>query len=305
MHGDKNTTFFHNFVKARRKRNTILKIKNDEGNWVEGNEEMGGLIHSYFSSLFSSEVEHTSEELLSKVIPRVMAEMNSALLKPYTAEEVKQAMFSIGDYKAPRINGLHAVFYKKFWAVVGDDVTREVLQVLNSGVIPRRGASGAIIRDAGGNFMAAACDYTDRASDAESMDASALLAGLKLAEQFNAQSLVVESDCMEVVMVVLNPNEYRGTAYWSSSLTRSMNSGVGHGSWYADGGGGRAGCGNCGQAVACAGGCGESGQGSQAGAAAGARSLKRVGVAGGVVGLPCASADSRSWIASPPTKRAR
>ncbi|KAK1649461.1 hypothetical protein QYE76_067266 [Lolium multiflorum] len=30
------------------------------------------------------------------------------------------------------------------------------------------------------------------------MEASALLAGLKLAEQFNAQSLVVESDCMEV-----------------------------------------------------------------------------------------------------------
>jgi ribonuclease HI len=75
-----------------------------------------------------------------------------------------------------------------------------------------RGASGAIIRDAGGNFMAAACDYTDRASDAESMEASALLAGLKLADQFNAQSLVVESDCMEVVMAVLNPNEYRGTS---------------------------------------------------------------------------------------------
>jgi hypothetical protein len=145
MHGDKNTTFFHNFVKARRKRNTILKIKNDEGNWVEGNEEMGGLIHSYFSSLFSSEVEHTSEELLSKVIPRVMAEMNSALLKPYTVEEVKQAMFSIGDYKAPGINGLHAVFYKKFWAVVGDDVTREVLQVLNSGVIPSEWNETAIV----------------------------------------------------------------------------------------------------------------------------------------------------------------
>jgi hypothetical protein len=35
-----------------------------------------------------------------------------------------------------------------------------------------------------------------------------------------------------------------GTAYWSSSLTRSMKSGVGYGSWYAGGGGGRAGCGN-------------------------------------------------------------
>jgi ribonuclease HI len=42
------------------------------------------------------------------------------------------------------------------------------------------------------------------------MEASALLAGLELAEQFGAQSLVVESDSMEVVHVVQNPSEFRG-----------------------------------------------------------------------------------------------
>jgi hypothetical protein len=64
-----------------------------------------------------------------------------------------------------------------------------------------------------------------------------------------------------------------GTAYWSSSLTRSMNSGVDHGRWYARSGGGRAVCGNCGQAVACAGACGDGGHGSQVveGASDGAR----------------------------------
>jgi hypothetical protein len=41
-------------------------------------------------------------------------------------------------------------------------------------------------------------------------------------------------------------------AYWSSSLMKLMKFGVGHGSWYAGGGGGRAGYVNCGQAVACA-----------------------------------------------------
>ena len=38
-----------------------------------------------------------------------------------------------------------------------------------------------------------------------------LLAGIKLAEQFGAQSLVVESDALEVVQAVLDPSEYRGT----------------------------------------------------------------------------------------------
>ena len=43
------------------------------------------------------------------------------------------------------------------------------------------------------------------------MEASALLAGLQLADQFGAQNLMVESDSMEVVQAVHNPSDYRGT----------------------------------------------------------------------------------------------
>ena len=72
-------------------------------------------------------------------------------------------------------------------------------------------ATGAIIRDSGGNFIAACCDSNDFAIDVAAMEASALLAGLQLAEQFEAQSLVVESDSMEVVDAVHNPSDYRGS----------------------------------------------------------------------------------------------
>jgi hypothetical protein len=111
MHGDKNTPFFHNYTKARRKRNTIPKIKDVNGEWIEGNEGMSLFIHEYFSSLFTSKVQQTDQELLNRVIPRVTPEMNASLQKPFTAEEVKDAMFSIGDYKAPGTDGLYAVFY--------------------------------------------------------------------------------------------------------------------------------------------------------------------------------------------------
>jgi ribonuclease HI len=74
------------------------------------------------------------------------------------------------------------------------------------------GATGAIIRDSGGNFMAACCDFTDSAIDAAVMEASALLAGLQLAEQFGPSLLMVESDSMEVVQAVLDPSEFRGTS---------------------------------------------------------------------------------------------
>jgi hypothetical protein len=90
MHGDRNTTFFHNYVKKRWKRNTILKLKDGDGNWIEGNEEIRPLIHGYFSTLFTSEVQQTNEELLARVFPRVTPAMNTALLKPFTEEEVRK-----------------------------------------------------------------------------------------------------------------------------------------------------------------------------------------------------------------------
>ena len=73
----------------------------------------GSLIADYFKDLFTAEVAIPDEEVLNKVTPRVIDYMNESLLAPYTAEEVKSALFSIGDIKATDPDGLHAIFIKK------------------------------------------------------------------------------------------------------------------------------------------------------------------------------------------------
>jgi hypothetical protein len=134
--GDHNTSFFHNFATARRKKNFIKKLLINGNYWVEGTEELKPIILDYFSNLFSSEVEATDPAFLDKIQPRVSVEMNEKLRTPFTAEDVKKAAFSIGDFKAPRPDGIHAVFYKRFWDLRGVEITTEVLQAINSGVIP-------------------------------------------------------------------------------------------------------------------------------------------------------------------------
>ena len=39
----------------------------------------------------------------------------------------------MGDLKAPGPDGMPALFYKKYWDIVGNDVSREVIDLLNGG----------------------------------------------------------------------------------------------------------------------------------------------------------------------------
>jgi hypothetical protein len=74
--------------------------------------------------------------MLSDVGRRVTPEMNDELMAAFTREEVRNALFSIGDLKAPGPDGLHAIFYKRFWNMLGGDLEDEVLQAVNSATIP-------------------------------------------------------------------------------------------------------------------------------------------------------------------------
>jgi hypothetical protein len=72
------------------------------------------IVFDCFSNLFSSEVQVTSPTLLEKIHPRVTEATNKKLRAPYSAEEVKNAAFSIDDFKAPEPDGIRAIFYKRF-----------------------------------------------------------------------------------------------------------------------------------------------------------------------------------------------
>lgn len=134
--GDKNTKFFRAYDLERKKRNRIKYLKKDDSRVVEAEEEMAAEITNYFSNLFSSSAGTRMDELLPQISPSVTREMNENLLADFSAQEIKEALDSVGDLTAPGLDGMPAIFYKKFWALVGPKVTQEVLHILNGGEIP-------------------------------------------------------------------------------------------------------------------------------------------------------------------------
>ena len=59
--------------------------------------------------------------------------MNLSLNMEYSDHEIKQALDSMGDLKAPGADGMPALFYKQLWETVGDYVIREVKSLLAGG----------------------------------------------------------------------------------------------------------------------------------------------------------------------------
>jgi hypothetical protein len=111
-------------------------LKREGGGVVESEEELGPFISNFYKILFMSSAGPVDNKLLEHIPQTVTPEMNEKLTRPFTGQEVKEALDSIGDLKAPGPDGMPAVFYKRFWDIIGDRVTEEVLQVLNGGELP-------------------------------------------------------------------------------------------------------------------------------------------------------------------------
>ncbi|KAL5570359.1 hypothetical protein UlMin_026934 [Ulmus minor] len=131
--GDKNTKFFHRKASNRRFKNEILGICDENGCWQTEIGLVKSVFKDYFDAIFSS--SNPSLELIKEVtgsIPcRVSEEENCFLLRPFVADDMKAALFYMNPTKASGFDGLPALFFQKYWAVVGDEVPAVCLNCLN------------------------------------------------------------------------------------------------------------------------------------------------------------------------------
>ncbi|XP_031131889.1 uncharacterized protein LOC116033276 [Ipomoea triloba] len=114
---DANTKFFHRYASARKKKNSISRLKNESNVWVEG-EGLNAVVLDYFRDILASNISTSSmDSFVASIVPRVSPEQNATPLRPFEAQEVKIVLFSM--------------FYQHFWDVVGGDVSDFVLKCLN------------------------------------------------------------------------------------------------------------------------------------------------------------------------------
>ena len=103
---------------------------------MEGEDQIGALLTRYYSLLFTLANPTRLDPVLNVVEPRVSADMNAELLKPFVEAEVHLAFKQMDANTTPGSDGLSPFFYKQFWGKIGWEVTEAVLSVFNTSTIP-------------------------------------------------------------------------------------------------------------------------------------------------------------------------
>ncbi|CAL1387047.1 unnamed protein product [Linum trigynum] len=134
--GEKNTKAFHAKASERRKRNTIKKLQDEQGRVFKGQEEVTECLFQYYSKLFESKADQNCWKVIDVIEKKVTDEMNHKLLRPFTTEEIKAALFQMGATKAPGDDGFPALFFQKNWSTIAPKLTEELMEFLNGGSLP-------------------------------------------------------------------------------------------------------------------------------------------------------------------------
>ena len=135
--GDQNTRFFHNKASQRFRRNRIMGLLDDSNSWCTETKQVADIIVGFYSSLFTSARPTNAQGILEVIQPIVTEEMNTNLTREFTRQEVDLALKEMAPLKAPGPDGMPPLFFQSFWPLIGDDVSKAVLDCLHSCYIPK------------------------------------------------------------------------------------------------------------------------------------------------------------------------
>ena len=135
IEGDENSKYFHGIINKKRRNNAIREILID-GEWVDDPTQVKQEFFNHFASRFDA--PDWDRPITDSEFPSTLTNDQSATLEEeITQEEVKKAVWDCGSKKSPRPNGFTFDFFKKFWYLIGEDLSASIVHFFSSGKFPR------------------------------------------------------------------------------------------------------------------------------------------------------------------------
>jgi hypothetical protein len=106
---------------------------------------MKGMVNDYFRTLYEKD-ENVDPQVITGLFEHcVTNDINDGLCKPFTEEEIGNALFQIGPLKAPGPDGFPARFFQRNWGIIKEDVVSAVRRFFVEGRMPEGVNDTAIV----------------------------------------------------------------------------------------------------------------------------------------------------------------
>ena len=129
--GDANSKFLHGIMSNRRRRNSIPFFLVNRA-LIEGVENVRNAVYTHFSTHFQLHVvQRPSMKALN--FCSLSVREGVTLVKPFSLEEVKVAVWDCENFKCPGPDGINFGFIKDFWDMLKDDVMRFLVEFHRNG----------------------------------------------------------------------------------------------------------------------------------------------------------------------------
>ncbi|KAK9704967.1 hypothetical protein RND81_07G023700 [Saponaria officinalis] len=132
--GDDSTAYFRSSIKKRKQMNKVLQIRDVNGILQTDPLGIQRAFEDFYLALLGSSNPVTAVHVPTVQNGNLVTDAHcQGLMAPITGKEIRDAMFSIPDDKAPGPDGFTSQFYKDAWGIVGVSVIKAVQSFFGSG----------------------------------------------------------------------------------------------------------------------------------------------------------------------------
>ncbi|XP_062080861.1 uncharacterized protein LOC133785656 [Humulus lupulus] len=137
--GDDNSSVFYASMKKRKIANRILSFVTEGGRIEDNYPKVINHFVQYFQTFlgYSSKASGNVDSSTIALGPILNFEDQLEMIKPFSCQDVKAAMFSISSIKSPGPDGFGAGFFKSLWKDIGKEVSKAVPEFFDTGHIPK------------------------------------------------------------------------------------------------------------------------------------------------------------------------
>ena len=125
LKGDCNTAFFHRCANGRKRKNNIISLEKDGVN-IKGDENLLQHASEYYANLFGPPIDYyiQLDSDMWEDISKVGENDNQLLCKPFSEDEIKNALWQMEKNKASSPDKIPIEFCQHCWAIVKKDIVQ-------------------------------------------------------------------------------------------------------------------------------------------------------------------------------------